>query len=220
TGMAAASVSKYIVGVNIVGEEATVVSMRDYRLHMQMFRYLKQRFPKVRLAMHAGELAVGAVPPTGLRFHIRDAIDVAGAERIGHGLDVLHETDAVGLMRTMREKNIPVEINLTSNQFILGVQGAEHPVSVYLRQQVPIVISSDDAGVSRNQLSGEYVLFASRYKPSYETVKTAAYNSIRYSFLNAEQKAAQTRILDQRYARFEAEMAKLAGKSKWKAPVE
>lgn len=211
-GMAADVASPLLVGVNIVGQESTIVSMRDYSLHMKMIRFLKKRFPQARLAMHAGELTVGVVPPDGLRFHIREAVEVAGAERIGHGVDIAQESDAVGLMALLKAKNIPVEINLTSNQFILGVQGAEHPLPVYLKHGVPFVISSDDPGVSRNMLSGEYALFASRYKPSYDTVKKAAYDSIRYSFLTQEEKTAQLRTLDRRYARFEAEMAKIAVK--------
>jgi hypothetical protein len=211
-GMAADTASRLLVGVNIVGAENTIVSMRDYALHMKMIRFLKKRFPEAHLALHAGELAVGMVPPAGLRFHIRDAVEVGGAERIGHGVDITQETDAIGLMAQLKAKNIPVEINLTSNQFILGVQGAAHPLPVYMRHGVPFVISSDDPGVSRNMLSGEYALFASRYKPSYDVVKKAAYDSIRYSFLSAQEKTAQLRMLDQRYARFEAEMAKVAAK--------
>ncbi len=215
TAFSSAQSSKLIVGVNIVGAENTIVSMRDYKLHMKMFHFLKQRFAQVHLDLHAGELAVGMVPPAGLQFHIRDAVETAGAERIGHGVDITHEADAVQLLAQLAARKIAVEINLSSNAFILGVEGAAHPVSVYLQHAVPIVISSDDAGVSRNQLSGEYVLFASRYRPSYDTLKSVAYNSIRYSFLSAADKAAQLRILDRRFARFEAEVAKLAKSQGW-----
>jgi len=58
-------------------------------------------------------------------------------------------------------------------------------------------------------LSNEYVLFASRYKPSYAELKKASYNSIRYSFLPETDKARLTRQLDGRFARFEAEIADL-----------
>jgi adenosine deaminase len=101
-------------------------------------------------------------------------------------------------------------VNLTSNAFILGVQDEAHPVTVYLRHRVPFVVSTDDAGVSRNNLSGEYVLFASRYKPSYDTLKQTVYNSIRYSFLAPQDKETQLRLLDQRFVKFEADVAALA----------
>ncbi|QJE03156.1 adenosine deaminase [Massilia forsythiae] len=198
-----------IVGVNIVGQESQMVSMRDYTLHMKMFRFLKSVYPDVNLALHAGELALGDVPPEQLQYHIDQALNLAGARRIGHGIDLAHESNAPAIMKAMREKDVPVEINLTSNAFINGVQGADHPITLYRRYGVPYLISTDDAGVTRHNLSGEYVLFASRYKPGYAEVKKASYNSIRYSFLAAADKARLTRQLDERFAKFEAAIAAL-----------
>jgi adenosine deaminase len=208
-GFKVAAHSDKIVGVNIVGQESNAVSMRDYTLHMKMFRFLEKLYPEVKVALHAGELALGDVPPEGLEFHIDQALALAHARRIGHGIDLAHESNAVAIMREMREKDIPVEINLTSNAFINGVQGADHPVTLYRKYGVPYVISTDDAGVTRHNLANEYVLFASRYKPDYAEVKRASYNSIRYSFLAPADKARLTRQLDQRFARFEAEIATL-----------
>jgi adenosine deaminase len=146
-----------------------------------MFAFLKQRFPKVRLSLHAGELVLGIVPPEHLQHHMRSAIRVAGAERIGHGVDIMHEANPDQLLAELKQRNVAVEINLTSNEFILGLKQQAHPVAMYLRHETPIVISSDDAGVSRSNLSREYFLFTSRYTPSYDTLKKTVYNSIRYS---------------------------------------
>ena len=54
--------------------------------------------------MHAGELVEGVVPPEGLRFHVRDSVEMAGAERIGHGVDTLNETNALELLNEMAKK--------------------------------------------------------------------------------------------------------------------
>ena len=196
-----------VVGVNIVGQESTYVSMRDYKLHMQMFKFLKAKYPDVKLALHAGELALGMVPPEGLQSHIADAVGVAGASRIGHGMDIAHESDALATMKTMRERGIAVEVNLTSNDFILGIKGDAHPVTLYRKYGVPFVISTDDAGVSRNNLANEYVLFASRYPTSYAEVKKLSYDSIRYSFLAAAEKQRLVAQLDTRFKKFEADVA-------------
>lgn len=206
-GFVAARRNPLIVGVNIVGPEHHYIAMRDYGLHMRMLRFLKRMFPDVSLSLHAGELALGMVPPEGLRHHIRDAVEIAGAARIGHGMTIMHETAADALLDRLKTRGVAIEINLTSNAFILGIKEAAHPVNLYLRYGVPIVISSDDPGVSRSTLSHEYTLFASRHKPSYDTLKQAAYNSIRYSFLNQNEKMEQKRVLDQRFAHFEAKMA-------------
>ena len=208
-GFKAASASPLIVGVNLVGAENQDVSMRDYALHMQMFRFLKAQYPQVKLALHAGELTLGMVPPEGLKFHIDQAINVAGADRIGHGIDLAHESNASGIIKTMRERGIPVEINLTSNEFILGVKGEAHPVTLYRKYGVPFVLSSDDPGVSRNTLANEYVLFASRYKPSYAEIKKLSYDALRYAFLPDAQKKRLLDQLDERFARFETQIAAL-----------
>lgn len=213
-GFKAAAQGGLVVGLNIVGQESSLISMRDYSLHMKMFRFLKARYPGVKLALHAGELALGDVPPEGLKFHIDEALRVAGADRIGHGIDLAHESNALGIMKTMREKDIPVEINLTSNAFISGIKGDNHPLTLYRKYGVPYVISTDDAGVTRHTLSNEYVLFASRYKPNYSEVKKASYNSLRYAFLPAQEKKRLTAQLDARYAKFEAEMASLSSTAK------
>jgi adenosine deaminase/adenosine deaminase CECR1 len=199
--------SPMIVGVNIVGQESVNVSMRDYAMHMQMYKFLKAKYPSVKLALHAGELALGMVPPEGLTFHIKDAIDVAGASRIGHGMDIAHETDPLGIMKKMHDKQIAVEVNLSSNDFILGIKGAAHPVTLYRKYGVPFVLATDDAGVSRNNLSGEYVLYAARYQPDYAEVKKLSYDSIRYSFLADADKQRLLKALDGKFARFEAAIA-------------
>ena len=209
----AAGQSELIVGVNIVGQESQHVSMRDYALHMKMFRYLKTRYPQVKLSLHAGELALGDVPPEGLKNHIDQALNVAGANRIGHGLDLAHETNAPVLLRALRDKDVPVEINLTSNAFISGIEGEHHPLTLYRKFGVPYVISTDDAGVTRHNLAREYTLFATRYKPDYAEVKKSVYNIIRYAFLPAGQRQRLTQQLDARFAFFEARMAALHGSS-------
>lgn len=206
-GFKAASENPRVVSVNIVGAEHFHVSMRDYSMHMQMYKYLKAKYPKVKLALHAGELALGMVPPEGLTFHIAEAVNVAGANRIGHGMDIAHESNPLALMKTMHERDIPVEVNLTSNFFIEGIKGDAHPVTLYRKYGVPFVISSDDPGVARNNLSSEYVLFASRYKTDYAEVKKLSYNSLRYSFLADKDKQRLLKALDVKFAKFEADIA-------------
>jgi adenosine deaminase len=80
--------SPLVVGVNIVAPEDGEVSMRDYWLHMQMFRYCHNKYPAVKYSMHAGELTLGLVKPEEMTWHINEAVRTAGANRIGHGVDL------------------------------------------------------------------------------------------------------------------------------------
>lgn len=204
-GYKAALSSPLIVGVNIVAPENNPVALKDYTLHMRMFAYLATKYPNVHRSLHAGELTLGMVEPKHLLAHIKQARSIAKAERIGHGVDLAYELDAVALLQDLKN-NAAIEINLTSNEFILGVAGKEHPYSLYAAYGVPLVISTDDSGVSRDNLSHEYVLLASRYHPSYATIKTYVYNSIDYSFLTPVEKAEMRARLDKKFKVFEREM--------------
>lgn len=201
----AATRSRLIVGVNIVAPENNEVSMRDYWLHMQMFHFFHNKYPKVRIAMHAGELCLGMVRPEELTWHIGAAVYDAGASRIGHGVDMPYEKNCYNLMRYMHQKQIAVEINLSSNEFILKVKGDRHPVTLYKEFGVPIVICTDDAGVLRSSLTEQYVLLAGRYPEfSYNDIKHIVYNSIAYSFIEEPSIRKELKVnLDRDFARFE-----------------
>ena len=94
---------------------------------------------------------------------------------------------------------------MSSNEFILGIKDYAHPVTLYEKSGVPIVISTDDAGILRTDLTEQYVLLVHRYSEmSYSTIKRYVYNSITYSFLNEEMKAKLTNQLDAAFAKFEA----------------
>ncbi len=181
-----ASPHPHYVGLNLVQPEDAEYSMADYTLHMQMIAALRPLYPHVPVSLHAGELAPGLVPPAGLRFHIRQAVETAGAERIGHGVDIMYEDRPYNLLKIMAERHVLVEINLTSNQVILGVAGKEHPLPLYRRAGVPLALSTDDEGVSRIDLTHEYVMAAETFDLTYPELKEMARNSIEYSFLPGE----------------------------------
>jgi hypothetical protein len=181
-GFAIATADPRVVSVNFVQPEDGATSMRDYHLHMKMVEYAKKVYPAVHVALHAGELAPGLVPPDGLQFHIREAVEVGHAERIGHGVDLMWEKDPAGLLKEMREKHILVEINLTSNDGILGITGDRHPFPIYRKAGVPVALSTDDEGVSRGQLTNEFERAVLDYHLTYFEVKEMVRNSIEYSF--------------------------------------
>ncbi|HXR15508.1 MAG TPA: hypothetical protein VN777_04790, partial [Terriglobales bacterium] len=67
-GFVLAQADPRFVGLNLVMPEDWYVPMHDFELHMKMIDYLHGVYPKVHISLHAGELAMGLVPPEGLRF--------------------------------------------------------------------------------------------------------------------------------------------------------
>jgi adenosine deaminase len=108
-----------------------------------------------------------------------------------------------GLLAQMRDRQVAVEINLTSNDIILGVRGKDHPLPTYLAAGVPVVLSTDDAGVSRIDLTNEYFRAARDYGPSYQTLKAIARNALLRSFLDQKQKGDELKRFDRSFAEFE-----------------
>jgi len=98
-------------------------------------------------------------------------------------VDVMNEDDAAGLLREMAQKHVMVEINLSSNQGILGVKGANHPFPLYRAAHVPVALSTDDEGVSRIDITGEYVRAAIDYHLTYQDLKQLARTGMEHSFL-------------------------------------
>ncbi len=171
------------IGINFVMPEDGYISMRDYSLQMKMLDYLHSVYPQVHISLHAGELVPGLAPPEGLRFHIRQAVELGHAERIGHGVDVMYEDDAPALLKELAQKHVMIEINLSSNEGILGIKGAEHPFANYRAAHVPVALSTDDEGVSRIDITHEYVRAAMDYHLSYLDLKQLARTGMEHSFL-------------------------------------
>ena len=185
-GFELAQADPRFVGLNLVMPEDWYVPMHDFDLHMKMLDFLHGVYPKIHISLHAGELAMGLVPPEGLRFHIRQSIEQGHAERIGHGVSVMSERDATGLLREMAARNVLVEICLTSNASILGVEGANHPLPAYLQYKVPVALATDDQGVSRSDMTHEYVRAIETYGFSYVELKHMVRQSLEHSFLSGE----------------------------------
>lgn len=192
-GFELASSDPHFVGLNLVMPEDWYTPIQDFNQHIAMLDYLHGVYPKMHISLHAGEIAMGLVPPEDLTFHIRASVEGGHAERIGHGVDIMSEKDPLGLMKEMAERNVLVEINLTSNDQILGVSGEDHPLSLYMKSGVPVTLSTDDEGVSRSDMTHEYVRGVEDQHLSYADLKRMARQSLEHSFLPGQSLWAQTK---------------------------
>ena len=194
-GFELASSDPRFVGLNLVMPEDWYVPIHDFNEHMAMLDYLHTIYPKVHIALHAGELAMGLVPPEDLTFHVRASVERGHAERIGHGVSVMNETDPIALLHEMAERNVLVEIALTSNDMILGVSGDDHPLPIYMKYGVPVALATDDEGVSRSDLTHEYLRAIESYRLSYVDLKRMARQSLEHSFLPGQSLWTDTKLV-------------------------
>ena len=192
-----------IVGLNLVQPEDDPTAVRDFGLHMSMLHFLHGQYPNVPITLHAGELTEGLVPPEALTSHIRQSVETGHAQRIGHGVDVMSEDDPFGLLRSLAARRVMIEAALTSNDVILGVKGARHPLRLYLQYGVPVALVTDDAGVSRSTHSAEFQKAVEEHNLDYPTLKQLARNSLRYAFVEAATKTRLQGDLERAFRAFE-----------------
>jgi adenosine deaminase/aminodeoxyfutalosine deaminase len=160
-----------IIGIGIGGDERKT-GADVFREH-----YAEARAAGLRLTVHAGE----SVGPES----IWAAINI-GAERIGHGLTAIEDPE---LMSVLAERQIPVEICITSN-LRTGCcrQLNEHPVRSYFDAGLMVTLNSDDPAMFSSNLEDEYALAESEFEFTNEHLRELAANSIEASFLPAERK--------------------------------
>ncbi|HXT27586.1 MAG TPA: adenosine deaminase [Candidatus Eisenbacteria bacterium] len=170
------------VGINLVMPEDGYYSMTDYADQMRMVGFLHKIYPNVHITLHAGEIAPPLVTYEGLCCHIRLAVE-AGAERIGHGVDIMYEQHPHEVLHEMAAQHVMVEINITSNDTILGVSGKDHPLPVYRKFGVPVSFSTDDEGVSRIDMTHEYVRAVETYDLKYLDLKQMVRTGMEHIFL-------------------------------------
>ena len=182
-GFELASADPRVVGINFVMPEDGYTSMHDYALHMKIVGFLHGIYPKVHISLHAGELAPDLVTHEGLCCHVRLAVEVAHAERIGHAVDLMYEDKPYELLKEMAAKHVMIETNFTSNDVILGIKGDDHPFPIERQYGVPVALSTDDEGVSRIDITHEYVRAADSYNLSYLELKKMVRTSLEHSFL-------------------------------------
>ena len=140
--------SRRIVALGIGGDELSMAAGEIRGVYERAAEYGFHRL------IHAGEI--------GGPEKIREAIEILGVERVGHGIAAIRD---VGLMETLAERGIPLEICPGSNlrTGALGVQLGkrsatmeEHPLAEIVRRGVAVTIATDDPAMFHTSLEEEY----------------------------------------------------------------
>jgi adenosine deaminase CECR1 len=178
------------VGVNMAGRED---NDKGYPLRfLPVLRELRHKYPDINLSIHAGEVDEP-------NRHVRDTL-LLGAQRIGHGVNLITDPDTLLLMRY---GPYLVEINLISNLLLEYVSDySQHPFPEYLRMGIPVALSTDDRGMWDSNLSDEFFVAVKEFNLSWEEIVKLGRNSLQYSFLDAPTKQRLLANYDKRIAAF------------------
>jgi aminodeoxyfutalosine deaminase len=108
----------------------------------------------LRVVCHAGEI--------GPAESVREAVEILGAERIGHGIAVMND---LALAESFANRKVVLENCLTSNLCTgaLAKQTgktdatlADHPLRKFLERGIAVTLSTDDPGMFHTDLLTEY----------------------------------------------------------------
>ncbi len=171
--------SDEFVGLDLAGDEARFPP----RLFVEHFR--KAHAAGWQATVHAGE---SAGPQS-----IWDALQLLGAQRIGHGVAAQHDP---ALLNYLAEQRVGVEVNLTSNLQTQTIsEYALHPAKAFLERGLLVTLNTDDPGISGIDLRYEYEVAAPAAGFSMEQLRQVQRNGLEAAFLGED---AKQRLRDQK----------------------
>jgi adenosine deaminase len=172
-----------VVGVGLGGDERNFPA-RDFKAAFARARELG-----LRRTAHAGEAAGSE--------SIIDAVELLGAERIGHAIAARGDR---AVMELLRSRSVAVDVCPTSNVVTGAVRHRRaHPLYEFLSEGLLVTLSSDDPAFFGASLVDEYAALAEQGFPAVELALLAR-NGFKASFADDEHKKMWIAAVD-RYER-------------------
>lgn len=186
------------VAVNMVGRED---NDKGHPLRfLSTLRDLRRSYSGVRLSIHGGEVDEP-------NYHVRDTI-LLGAERIGHGLNLITDPET---MRLMRHGPYLVEINLISNLLLEYVSDYDvHPFPEYLRTGIPVALSTDDRGMWDSTMTDEFFVAIKEFNLTWEEIKQLSRNSLKFAFVHEKKKTTLIDLYERNIEKFEGQVREVS----------
>ena len=164
------------VGINMAGREDNEKGYPSRFL--SVYRKMMGKYPAISLSIHAGE----SDEPN---HHIRDTLFL-GAQRIGHGVNLLSDPETMVAMRA--NQNL-VEVNLISNKLLGYIKDfQDHPFPRFLRFGIPVCLNTDDRGMWGSTMTDEYFVAVKNFNLSWDELTQLGTNSLEYSFAQLNEK--------------------------------
>lgn len=131
------------------------------------------------VTVHAGEIGVEES-----RLNVREAIEVMGADRIGHGLHIIHDPELIELVV---DRQIPLELCPTSNVLTGSIDAIEsHPFKALMDQGVRTTINTDDPALFAIDWNSEYQVAKEKLGLSESEINQCLQTAVEASFVPQE----------------------------------
>lgn len=128
------------------------------------------------ITIHSGEAPHAKAPKW-----VMDAVDVLGAERIGHGVQIYRDES---VMKSIRDRGITLELCPTSNILTNAVtQFKAHPLKQLFDFGIRTTINTDDPGIFNTNLNREYRVSRQEIGLSQENLEKCAQYAAESSFI-------------------------------------
>jgi len=175
-----------VIGIGLGGDELKTETSK----FKNIFQDAKNK--GLRVVAHAGE-GKGQIYVR----NVYDAIELLSAERIGHGIAIADDEDAIEFVKS---HNIPLEICPSSN-FKLGIikNMENHPVRFFYDKGLKFTLNSDDPTFYNTTLSKEFYLLYKYLNFSLDDIKNIAMNSAEQTFMDSALKKEYQSILEKFY---------------------
>lgn len=138
--------------------------------------FLAAKKAGIGITVHSGE----APHPKAPKW-VMDAVEVLGAERIGHGVQIYRDEN---VMQIIRDREIVLELCPTSNMLTNAVPNLkDHPLKQFFDFGIKVTVNTDDPGIFNTNLNREYRIAHEIIGMSHEDLEACAQTAAERSFI-------------------------------------
>lgn len=165
--IAVARRDKGVVAIDLAGDEINF-PLADF---IEVFQWAKRQ--GLYVTVHAAE--------AGPASNVREAIELLGADRIGHGIRAMEDISVIDLIS---QRRVTLEMCPTSNlQTGIIPKLGQHPMFAFYQIGIPVTVNTDDPSISNTTLTDEFLVATRGVGVPPRALRDMIMNAARAAFL-------------------------------------
>lgn len=171
-----------VFGLTVDGPQHDPVARDNFKKQLRIINFLKKNYTEPKITYHVLEVNKKIATQKEMHDELWDLLREVAPERLGHATAIGESANLTKLLLEIKEKEIAVEICLSSVVMTVGAKGEKNPIRLLLNSGIPVMLNTDDEGLTGSSLTDEYVKAVQRYDLPYRFLKGFSRNSAEYSF--------------------------------------